>query len=108
MGVMRQKWLFLPPTIVPAPHAALEDGNLPGEDSVTLLLQEQVMGVLQKDLGVAHLVVRPTQHLLADLGCGCPTVHLEVKTLSLYSSPTQINFSLLHVDQVFIKTHSVK
>lgn len=78
MGVMQPWMLFLPPAIVPAPHTALEDGDLPGEDSVTLLLQEQVMGILQEDLGVAHLVVSPTQHLLADLGCCCPTIHLEV------------------------------
>ena len=36
--------------VIPAPDAALEDEDLPGEDPVPLLLQVEVMGVLQEHL----------------------------------------------------------
>ena len=65
-----------PAAVVPASDTPLEDENLPGEHSVPLLLQVEVVGVLQEDLGPAQLVVGLPQHLLADLGRGLPAVHL--------------------------------
>ena len=65
-----------PPTVVPASNTSLEDQDLPGEDSVPLLLQVEVVGVLQEYFGPAQLVVSFTQNLLADLGSGLPAVHL--------------------------------
>ncbi len=43
---------------------------LPGEHPVPLLLQEEVLRVLEEDLGPAQLVVRPAEDALADLGGG--------------------------------------
>ena len=65
-----------PSSVVPASNTSLEDQNLPGKDSVSLLLQVEVVGVLQEYFGPAQLVVSFTQNLLADLGSGLPAVHL--------------------------------
>jgi hypothetical protein len=62
--------------VVPAPDAALEDEDLPGEDPVPLLLQVEIVRVLQEDLGPAQLVVRLPQHGLADPRRGRTTVNL--------------------------------
>ena len=64
--------------MVPAPDAPLEHLDLLGQDPVPLLLQEQVLGVLEEDLGPAQLVVGPAaQDLLADLGGELAALGLE-------------------------------
>ena len=62
--------------MVPASNTSLEDQNFPGEDSVSLLLQVEVVSVLEEDLGPSKLVVRLAQHCCADLGSRLPAVHL--------------------------------
>ena len=62
--------------MVPAPDAALQDEDLPGEDPVPLLLQVQVVGVLEEHLGSSQLVVRLAQHRLADTRRGGSAVNL--------------------------------
>ena len=64
--------------MVPSADAALEHLDLLGEYPVSLLLQEEVLSVLEEDLGPAQLVVGATaEDLLADLGGGVLTVVLE-------------------------------
>ena len=62
--------------VIPAADAALEDEDLPGEHAVPLLLQEEVVGVLEEDLGPAELVVCLDEDRLADLLRGLSAVHL--------------------------------
>ena len=65
-----------PSSVIPASDTSLKNQNLPCENSIPLLLQEQVMGILQEDLGSAQLIVSFAQHLLTNLGCCLPTLHL--------------------------------
>jgi hypothetical protein len=62
--------------VIPASDASLKDENLPGEDSVPLLLQVEIVGVLQEHLGPSQLVVSLTQHRLTDPGGSRPAVNL--------------------------------
>ena len=59
----------------PAAYAALEDEDLVGEDLFAHVLDVDVLGVLEEELGAAELVV--DHHGLATLSCCCRVVRSE-------------------------------
>jgi hypothetical protein len=56
-----------PPPAVPASNAPLQDEDLSGQNSISFLLEEKVLRVLQEDFRPAELVVGLTEHDLTDL-----------------------------------------
>jgi hypothetical protein len=56
-----------PPPAVPASNAPLQDEDLSGQNSISFLLEEKVLRVLQEDLRPAELVVGLAEDDLTNL-----------------------------------------
>lgn len=58
-------------SVDPASNVLLENQDLPRKDSISLLLEEQIVRVFEEYFGVPELVIRSAQYHVTDF-CRCP------------------------------------